>query len=118
MVALPYTEIVAHDYNYMHITAAYCQDQHSPLYLIHTRRNDIAQRYELLKLERWNNTKHTYECVAEPVEDTPYEWEAFIAFYLALGEVATDEQFYDIMRRLRLKPTQDGLPISMAHGHK
>ncbi|MBN6189404.1 hypothetical protein JQN58_21355 [Aneurinibacillus sp. BA2021] len=118
MVSLPYTKIVAHDDDYMHITAAYCQDKHAPLYRIHTRRNDIAQRYELLKLERWNKARHAYECVAEPVENTPYEYEMFLAFYLALGEATTDEQFHAIMRRLRIKPERGSLQIPLAHGHK
>jgi hypothetical protein len=70
--------------------------------LIHTRRNDIAQRYELMKLERWNGENGSYECVVEPVENTSYEWEAFFAFYSAVEKIDNDEQFYAIMKKLRV----------------
>lgn len=116
MITLLYAEIIGYDQDYLHITAAYCKDRHSPRYLIHTRRNDIAQRYELLKLEQWNEKTGTYDALAEPVENTPYEQDAFVAFYLALGQATTDEQFYTVMKKLRIKPEHARIPL--AHGQK
>jgi hypothetical protein len=94
--------IARHTRDYMDIYVEYQIAGKPAKYLLHSRRNDIAQRYEFLSLKKWNESSGKYEVISENVEHSEYEMIAFLALHTAIGCDTTDEQFWSIMKKLRI----------------